>query len=369
MTRIRLRNFWFQFHKWIGLLLTVAIIPISLTGAALVWDEGVERLLHPARYAQKGGPQRPLDTYVAAARAALKPGETLMRVELPKEAGDPVIATAAQPGQGEGRRPVRTILYLSPADAHLIERTRSDAGPLRIMHMIHGTLMIPGIGRPIVGWIGVAMLISCISGIWLWWPSVGNWLRGLRWRRSNHTDNNLHHLLGFWIALPLAALSFTGMWISFPRTFGQFDGAKAPVQGPPPAARAKPLTQPRLRVDDAVALAGAAAPGGVASIDWPTDQAGWRITLDKSGGGRTMIVDDAKGTVAAEPRRQQGPETLSRFMRRLHDGTRMPMVWRVVITLGGIIPAVLAITGIIMWLRTRGWRKRMAQRRREARAA
>src|SRR3546814_2366100 len=54
---------------------------------------------------------------------------------------------------------------------------------------------------------GVAMLISCVSGIWLWWPTVGSWLRGLRWRRHRNFDTNLHHLFGFWIAVPLFILS------------------------------------------------------------------------------------------------------------------------------------------------------------------
>jgi uncharacterized iron-regulated membrane protein len=45
-------------------------------------------------------------------------------------------------------------------------------------------------------------------------------------------------------------------------------------------------------------------------------------------------------------------------MRRWHDGTRMGLAWQVVIFLGGIIPALLSVTGIIIW-----WRARMARRR------
>ena len=31
---------WLSVHKWIGLALAILIIPISLSGAALVWDDG-----------------------------------------------------------------------------------------------------------------------------------------------------------------------------------------------------------------------------------------------------------------------------------------------------------------------------------------
>jgi hypothetical protein len=50
-------------------------------------------------------------------------------------------------------------------------------------------------------------------------------------------------------------------------------------------------------------------------------------------------------------------------MRRLHDGTGLGPVWQTIIFLGGIIPAILAMTGMIMWLRSRGWRRKLAQKR------
>ena len=40
-------------------------------------------------------------------------------------------------------------------------------------------------------------------------------------------------------------------------------------------------------------------------------------------------------------------------MRRWHDGTGMGPVWQIVIFLGGIIPALLSVTGIIIWWRAR----------------
>src|SRR3546814_11914898 len=79
------------------------------------------------------------------------------------------------------------------------------------------------------------MLISCVSGIWLWWPTVGSWLRGLRWRRHRNFDTNLHHLFGFWIAVPLFILSLTGAWISFPKFFAPLGGAKMEQRGRPGA--------------------------------------------------------------------------------------------------------------------------------------
>jgi len=43
-------------------------------------------------------------------------------------------------------------------------------------------------------------------------------------------------------------------------------------------------------------------------------------------------------------------------MRRIHDGTDMGIVWQVVVFLGGLLPAALAVIGVIMWWRARRWR-------------
>ena len=75
---------------------------------------------------------------------------------------------------------------------------------------------------------------------------------------------------------------------------------------------------------------------------------------------------DATGEVT--PPRPPRPETNARLMRRLHDGTGMGLVWQIVIFIGGIIPALLAITGLVMWWRSRGW-KAALKRKREAQDA
>ena len=46
MNRLAVRRRWFQVHRWIGLLLAAVIVPITLSGAALVWSDGLDRLIH-----------------------------------------------------------------------------------------------------------------------------------------------------------------------------------------------------------------------------------------------------------------------------------------------------------------------------------
>ena len=100
------RAAWLQVHKWIGLTLAVLIIPISLTGSALVWHDWLNAKLDPPRYATIGPATLPYQTYVASARAALGPDERLSSLRLNDE-GKPLVATATKavaPG-GSGRPP------------------------------------------------------------------------------------------------------------------------------------------------------------------------------------------------------------------------------------------------------------------------
>jgi uncharacterized iron-regulated membrane protein len=362
---LRFRRIWFQIHKWIGIALAILIIPISITGAALVWHDALNDLLNPQRVVAAAPTLQP-SQYAAAARSVAAPGENLVSLVYPGGGEGPVVAALAKPVKGPGR-PVRTMVYLHPTDARVIERTASNTGLIHVMHVLHGSLMIPGMGRQIVGWIGVAMLLSSLTGLWLWWPLKGGLRRGLRWKRQPETSGNLHHQGGFWIAIPLAVLSFTGAWISFPAFFANFSGDPAPPSAAERARRlaAAPLAETRLTPELALTSATSTANGKLATIAWPTSsQPSWTVTLQGKGVRADVKVDDSTGKATPPPPAK--PETVARLMRRIHDGTGMGIVWQVIIFLGGLIPAALAVTGIMMWLNMRGRRRSMELRRRSA---
>jgi uncharacterized iron-regulated membrane protein len=345
LSKVELRNLWFSVHKWIGLILAALIIPLSVSGAALVWHDWLDAQLNPQRYAVSGPAALPPSRYVAAAQAVLSPGERIAQLRYPEHGEGPVVVSAAPAKAGPAAGPPqRTNVYIDGATARVLDKAGSNEGAVRVLHRLHGSLMVPGVGRQIVGWLGVAMLLSSLTGLWLWWPLTGSITRGFRWKRRSQFDANLHHQLGFWMCLPLAMLSFTGMWISFPAFFAGLSGGKAP-QRPAPAA---PLPTTAQNVDTVLKSVG----GKAVSISWPTEKSpAWKVSLEKG----EAEVAEASGAVTTRPPQ---PETIARTMRRWHDGTGMGPVWQAVIFLGGVIPAVLAVTGVTMWTGSRKWRRR-----------
>jgi uncharacterized iron-regulated membrane protein len=278
----RLRLLWLDVHLWLGVGLMLVLIPIGLTGAALVWRSALDHAIYPERYAVSGpAAALPKARYGAAAEAAFAGRAALSEVRLPAKPGDPVVAVGRMPGPpGPTGRPRTLNAWIDPPTGRVLAVAEFSKGFTTTLHRLHGTLLIPGVGRKVVGWLGWALFASAATGLWLWWPRRGFRI-GLRWRRGASQLFNLHHMAGFWLCLPLAALSLTGVYIAFPQT--------------------------------ARALFGVAGEGA------------------------------------------RGP--LSALMRQVHDGADTPLLWRMVITLAGIAPTVLGLSGLVMWLGRRARRR------------
>jgi len=367
----QLRRLWLNVHLWIALSLVALLVPISISGGLLVWHDEIDSVINPKRYAVSG-PQVALQPseYLAKAEAAVvndptKPRASALRYPEP---GWPVrVVMRAQPRE-EGARPRLLNVYLDPPTGKVLDVVDFRVSLFGFLHVFHENLIIPEYsGRQIVGWAGVGMLILSLTGIWLWWPRGGNFLRGLRWQRSSLFTFNLHHLLGFWISLPLAVVSATGIYLSFPQTARDAMSSIAPMTPRGQRGFGGQIAQrTAFTADQALAAALKAEPNGKpVALFLPVQQRErpltWRTQISRAGSGDivTVTTDDqsAKTSLPAVP--LSGDRAAS-WVRWIHEGSRGGSVWAIVVTLTGIFPTIFAITGIIMWLRKRSDRKEMA---------
>ncbi len=169
---------------------------------------------------------------------------------------------------------------------------------------------------------------------------------------------NLHHVVGFWMAIPLAILSVTGIWISFPQ-IGRLVSpppAEAPREGGQRGGEGgrpgmtPPIAHPRLTADQAAALAEAQAPGAeLVSLALPTGRRdpSWQVGLLAPDAERpqTLRVSDATGAVRegrggfggaggpgeAGAIRWPGP------CRSIHEGEGS-IVWKLIVSPGRVRP-------------------------------
>lgn len=352
-----------QIHLWIGLSLGLLLVPIGLTGAMLVFDGEIDRWLNPARYAVTGSEvQQSADVYLANAGAAVAGAQAAM-LRWPTAPGAPV-TVLLRGGEGGGAMgaPGRPqMAYLDPPTGRVLGVADMRGSLIGFIHSLHANLMAPDFsGRQIVGWAGLGLAAMVVSGVWLWWPRNIAFLKALWWRRGARVSVNLHHLLGIWIAGPLAAMALTGAYLSFPQQARGLIGffaettPRPPRQGPGAALLRHPAQDPERVLEIALQAGQGWRPTALA-LPGAQDKA-WRVQLvNAAEEPRTALVDDATAAITIAPQAAPG-DAFGAWLRRVHEATHHGPVWLAIGFFCGFCPTILLITGVIMWLRRRAGR-------------
>jgi uncharacterized iron-regulated membrane protein len=364
-----MRRLWVQVHLWLGLTLGVIGILIGVTGSILVYDHQIDAWLNPARYAVSG-PQAALapGEYLKSAAQALEGRARPFNLRMPEADGTPVMIFAREgrggaPGSGG---PVNiTRLYLDPPTGKVLD-VSAGGGFIGWVHSFHENLTLREyMGREIVGLVGFAMLISSLSGLYLWWPARGRFREALGARPGLRLSRNLHYIFGFYCAIVLAMLSFTGIWLAYVDAGRAVVSAFSPVpprnvQAPEAAAGDKPIPP-----EEAIRIAQALYPGApVSGIGLPAGpRGGYRVNLYTGGSAApvnnaAVFIDPRSGTVLRNtgPATRSGGEKFLVLQRLLHAGEVFGPIGRVLLFITGLLPALFVVTGAMMWLRNRRFR-------------
>lgn len=243
-------------------------------------------------------------------------------------------------------------------------------------------------GRAITGAANLLFLFIVLSGLYLWWPRSLTWtqLRNITWFRrrlpGKARDFNWHNVLGFWSAIPLAIVVYSGVVLSYPwasngvyRMMGERPPAPARTAGNsrPAAAVAHGTTQ---SLDSLVAYAASRdAEWRIISLRVPASPGGPAVlTIDRGDGGQpylrsTLTLDSISGEVEswAPFSDQSRGRQLRSILRFAHTGEAAGLPGQ---TLAGLVSAaavVLVYTGLALSLRRlSGWLKRRRVGRVEA---
>jgi uncharacterized iron-regulated membrane protein len=162
------------------------------------------------------------------------------------------------------------------------------------------------------------------------------------------------------LAIPLAIVAFTGIYISFPLTARAIvePSAQTNPQPPRPGGPAKPLTTTQLSADEAFALAATKSEGATPiALFLPTEtSSSWRAQMRVPDSIETFNVsvdDQSREVKSPGPGSAATGDVVARWMRRIHDGNDMGFLWQLFVFVTGLMPALMAVTGLIMWLRKR----------------
>ena len=402
-------RYWLQqVHLWIGLILLLPLVMMGITGAVLVYAHDIEHLLGQGEpEVRTTGEWQSAARLIEAAKAANnEPGRVPIAVRWPIEAGEPAAVrlsrpgmagerpqfrggqqagppggAAPQPGQpAQGRVPTQSPfagslqILIDPVSLQVLQTQQAMTGWVRFFHDLHGHIFIPGgLGREIVGWLGVAMLVLGCSGLYLWWPRSGQWKQAFLVRRKAkglRLNRELHGAVGIWSLVIFMLVNFTGVYLAFPQQISAAVNLVSPGRDMRAAmfqARVEPMRgTPAMGIDEAVELAQSRAPGTRflnAFLPTRPDQA-LRVGLVRPGYEEgapvvTVIVDPYRRTVVDvfDPQTMSAGEKAITWQRALHYGIGLGGTYKFLVFLSGVIIPIFAVTGFLMW-----WIKRRNRR-------
>jgi len=368
--QVLIRRLNFQIHLWIGIVLTLYMILIGLTGSILVFRPELERIfgLKPWQNIRAKEPVADLATVVENLKAAY-PRLRIVSVDAPSEADATFVAVL----EGRGRIKVAS----SATEGRILGELPRRRNWLNVVQELHESLLIhPGSQGRMWNGIGAALLLLLnATGLVIWWPGIRNWRRALKvdfergWRRINF---DLHVSVGFWTILIASFWAVSGIYFGWPRQVFQFVNSLSPViSARPPAVSVTPestLADPDLR--SLIARARTLDPGTTpAGIAFPySRRAPLAILLRRRNSPGYEYVD----TVYFNPYNGEYVSTWRYGVNQslgdwivwsqvpLHFGTYWGLGVKIVWATAGLAIPLLAVTGLLMyWNRVlrRKWKK------------
>ncbi|MEI9812405.1 MAG: PepSY-associated TM helix domain-containing protein [Acidobacteriota bacterium] len=210
--QLALRKMLFQVHLWTGIGVGLYILLISVTGAAIVFQEEMEHAIYSelTHASNVAGPQAAIGTVIENARSAYR-GYHVESVFLPTE-------DVQTFGIEMRTDDLRVVAYAHPVTAKILGHRERDRPFLEILNDLHHNLLAGKTGRLVNGFGGLFLGILCITGAIIWWPGIKNWKRSLKvdlgkkWKRVNW---DLHSASGFWTLALIALWAVTGAYFTW----------------------------------------------------------------------------------------------------------------------------------------------------------
>lgn len=343
------RTKWiFSLHHWLGLLAGLFLLISSITGTALVFhheiDEAqfsdVSTLAKPARALH-------IDHSFTRIRE-LYPGADIRLPGLPAAADQALKYEIREKGE-------RRWVFVHPETGEILATfERADQRLVHVLLELHYMLLAGTTGKVLVLLGGIALFVLSLSGIFLYRKSIGKVLlfrQQVSFKSRRSFFSSLHRIVGVWSLLFNLLLCITGSWIAFTIVQSAFSSPAVPAKEPAaatasidaslrqmqqeyPSFEIKYLRFP-MQSGDKLAVMG-------------------RLQADPAFYGRTlssMQIDLHTGQVEGVRFARDLPwqQRAVKVLKPLHFGDYAGLGVKLLYAFFGLLPAVLAISGFLLW--------------------
>lgn len=367
--RTAVQKLWLRVHVWMGLCLGLLFVFAGLTGSVLVFHRAIDAWLNPSLL-MPAEPRdaHPLNELLASLRAATPDLPAPAYLDLPQTKADVVHAWYRM--RGESAQADRKLeVLLDPGTGEVLGRREYGTHVMSMIYGLHREWLCGNPGETAVGIVGITLVLSISTGVYLWWPKPGQFRRAFqRGRKPSVLQQHYyrHKMAGLSGALGLVLIASSGIFIEFHEWLTSVISLISPVHDGEPSvsSRVSPGVTP-ISAQQAMSLARKQFPeADITYLMLPDGPAGVYMVgvrepdeALKTGGSSGIWIDQYSGDLLAvrDWARFTAGETFVAWMFPLHNGEAFGLPGRVVVCLSGLVPLVLYGTAVRMW-----WLKRHA---------
>ncbi|WP_293775606.1 PepSY-associated TM helix domain-containing protein [uncultured Oxalicibacterium sp.] len=351
----------YALHSWAGIVTGLLLFIVCFSGSVVVFKNEIDLWANPSlralpHVAQLVGPDLVLKN-LAERYPGSKP-ESLWYPDTINPAWMAFIKPADKPERMKIAVRADTGEVIGPVDSELGQFFR----------MIHVFLFFGP--RWIVGFLGVAMFFLIVSGFVIH-RKILKELFTVRWRKSLRvTGSDLHKSLGIWGLVFHLMIAFTGAWLGLTPVFERAYSYVSGSGGARPAAmkmRDKMAEQPARAVSinallqqaqqdmpglqpNRIALRDTGKPNASVILLGPVDDLWFSNARVTYQGGKLKEKND--------PRQNGFWSQFNGLMEPLHFGDYGGIVMKWLYFLIGLSPALLSLSGTLLWMERRKLKQR-----------
>lgn len=216
--RVKGRLLWLKLHLYTALALGPFFFVLGLTGSINVFRWEIDALLNPQlRLASAAGQYRPWREILSAAQQAHPGMDGRWSLQVAEEPAAMVLVRCRETSSDDGF--ALRMIWVNPYTAEPVSSRAFGEFFSTWIYDLHWALLLGETGHLFVGCLGVALMVSLVSGIYLWWPKNGGWRKALTIKRragSQRLIFDWHKAIGLYIFPVLLLLAFTGAYLVFP---------------------------------------------------------------------------------------------------------------------------------------------------------
>lgn len=362
----------FTLHKWVGAVVALWLLTMSLSGVSLVFRDELEELLCPPPTISVGEKRVEFEDFIENMQKKYN-GYKVTGFICPRAASRPVQVFAVND------KDKKLSLNADPYTGEILG-LRKENEVLEALADLHHNMFNGKTGRAANGIGALCLFALAVTGMIVWWRGIKDWATGFRFsfkgnfRRVNW---NMHSAVGVW-ALPFLLIwSISGFYFGFTAFFEKSLNVVFPVSAQkevappdekialeennqPPSMAIAAMHGAKPNLDKMVESAIAAVPREdyVERIAFPDKR---RPTLriwlcnSRSAEDETktqVFLDPKSGEVLAVAPSNAAPtgDVILQWLTKLHFGSFWGLASKSIWIFIGLAPAILAISGLSLFV-------------------